>query len=219
MRPRLGGWGSTVVLAGRVGARACVACACACIWTIAAAAPAAHAQAPVPVSAMRGQNATPHPVPPPPEARAAALARLHHAAMREVQLGEVGAVGGDAPSVRRYGADLAARFRAFDRRVLAFAQARGLAQDELAALFAGENLDALRREAEDMSRLGAARGAAFDRAFWLAVAQEQSAAADMIAAAATPSAPTDPALRDQVLALAPELDAASRAALVAAAAP
>jgi hypothetical protein len=172
------------------------------------------AQAPVPSSAMRGQNATP--VSAPSNAGASqevALSRLHHAAQREMRLGDLGQIDGAMPQVQRYGADLTARFRAYDQRVLALATERGISEARLSAAFAGENVDALRRETEDLGRLEAQRGAAFERAYWAAVVQEQSAAADM-AATVTAKAP-DPSVRRLVADLAGELDRASRVALAA----
>jgi hypothetical protein len=182
---------------------------------LALAAVTARAQAPVPESALRGQNATPQAPPPlPAVAREIAFARLHHAALREVQLGDLGALRGDRPDVRAYGATLAAQFRAFDDRVLAAGARKRLSEATLTSVYAGENVDALRREADDLSRLGATTGAEFDRAFLAAVAQEQSAAADILATlAARPSAP---AIQELTAAMAAELERASVAALAVA---
>jgi hypothetical protein len=174
----------------------------------------ARGQSPVPRSVMEGQVATPKPPPPPPEVQARnQLAQLHHAARREVDLGELAIIHGATPEVKQYGGDLAARFRAFDRRVAVAAAARGVDEDALVALMANADVVGLRREADNMARLGAASGADFDRAFWLAVADEQSADADLTAAMSTAA---DPMVRELAVALAPELEHASRAALGAA---
>jgi hypothetical protein len=166
----------------------------------------------VPASALRGQNPTPKPEPPlPVERREAELSRLHHAARREVQLGELAAAGGGNPQVRSYGSRLADRFRAFDARVIALGEQRGVPEATLTQTFAGENTDSLRREADDLTRLSGLRGADFDRGFWVALAQEQSATADLAATLAAGA--NDPAVRGLAAALAPELDAASREAV------
>jgi hypothetical protein len=163
---------------------------------------------------MEGQVSTPKPPPPPPEVQARAdLARLHHAARREVDLGELAIIHGATPAVKQYGGGLAGRFRVFDQRVVDAARARGVDEDALVALLANADVVELRREADNMARLGAASGADFDRAFWLAVADEQSADADT---AAEMSAASDPAVRELGAALAPELEHASRDALAAA---
>jgi hypothetical protein len=176
---------------------------------------AVEAQAPVPESALRGQNPTPKPPPLPPAVqREAELSRLHHAAQREVELGDLAASGGASADLRSYGSGLASRFRAFDRRVVALGERRGVAASALTQTYAGENTDSLRREADDLARLGAVHGADFDRAFWVALAQEQSAAADLAATSSTSA--NDGAVRALAAELAMELDAASREAVAAA---
>ena len=59
----------------------------------------------------------------------ALLSRLHHAAEREIQLGELAEVGGAHRDTRSYGAELTADFRAFDQRVIAFAAQSGDRRD------------------------------------------------------------------------------------------
>jgi Domain of unknown function (DUF4142) len=176
---------------------------------------AARAQAPVPESAMQGQNATPADERARPSLDVEpTLARMHHASQREIELGDLASTSGATAPVRNYGRDLGRQFRAFDQRVVAFAEARGISEDRLNAVFAGENVTLLRRESEDMVRLGLLRGEAFDRELWVAVVEEQSAAADMVGMLGTVG--PNPPVRDLVQSMAPELDHASRTALVAA---
>jgi hypothetical protein len=140
------------------------------------------------------------------------LSRMHHAADREAQLGDLAHVNASLPETRRYGIELAADFRAFDQRVVAFAARNGIDEDRLAKAYAGENVVALRREAEELSRLGGEKGERFDRRFWVTVAHEQSAASDMLTAAAA----VEPELLGLVADMSRLLDRFSRKALKAA---
>jgi hypothetical protein len=112
------------------------------------------------------------------------LSRLHHAAAREMLLGDLAENRAGHPETRRYGAELSSEFRAYDQRVMGFAAGVGIDSSRLARVYAGENVAALRRESEDLSRLGSTTGEEFDRGFWAAVAQEQSAATDLLPAVA-----------------------------------
>jgi hypothetical protein len=114
----------------------------------------------------------------------ALLSRLHHAALREVQLGELAEAGGASPSSRRYGAELAADFRELDQRIVANAASAGIDETRLSAVEAGENVVALKKEADDLGRLANERGGPFDRDFWVAVAEAQSADQDMLSTTA-----------------------------------
>jgi hypothetical protein len=145
----------------------------------------------------------------------ALLSRLHHAAVREVQLGDLAEAGGSSPASRRYGAQLAADFRALDQRIVATAASAGVAEAQLSAVQAGENVVALRRQSDDFARLANERGASFDRDFWVAVAQAQSADSDML----TTTAAREPALLGLVTDMSQLYDTASRRALVAASTP
>jgi len=108
------------------------------------------------------------------------LSRLHHAAAREMLLGDLAETRATNPETRRYGAELSSEFRAYDQRVVGFAARVGIDGSRLARVYAGENVAALRREADDLARFANATGDTFDRGFWVAVAQEQSAATDML---------------------------------------
>jgi len=110
----------------------------------------------------------------------ALLSRLHHAAAREMLLGDLAEARATHPETRRYGAELSAAFRAYDQRVVGFAASVGIDGSRLTRVYAGENVAALRRESDDLTRFANASGDAFDRGFWVAVAQEQSAATDML---------------------------------------
>ena len=122
----------------------------------------------------------------------AVLSRLHHAAQREVQLGDLAEAGGAHPETRRYGAQLAADFRTFQQRVLVAAAQYGITPEQLDETLRGENVPALERESDDLSRLANERGDRFDRDYWVAVSEEQSAAGDMLVSLASlPGAPTE----------------------------
>jgi hypothetical protein len=112
------------------------------------------------------------------------LSRLHHAAAREMVLGDLAESKATHPETRRYGAELASEFRAYDQRLISFAAGVGIDSSRLAKTYAGENVAAMRREADDLARFANARGDEFDRGFWVAVAQEQSASTDMLPAIA-----------------------------------
>ena len=140
------------------------------------------------------------------------LSRMHHAAEREVQLGDVAHINASLPETRRYGVELAADFRAFDQRLIAFAARNGIDEDRLAKIYAGENLVALRREADDLAKLGGEKGERFDRRFWVTIAHEQSAASDMLSSAAT----AEPELLGLIADMSRLLDRFSRKALKAA---
>ena len=110
----------------------------------------------------------------------AILSRLHHAAEREMQLGELAESGGSSPASRRYGAELTGDFRELDQRIVATAASVGVDDAKLSAVAAGENVVALKKEADDFGRLANERGASFDRDFWVTVAEAQSAESDML---------------------------------------
>jgi hypothetical protein len=174
------------------------------------------AQAPVPATALRGQNATPEKAPlPPAQERAVELAQLHHAARREVDLGDLARLRGATPEMRRYGAELATRFQSLDDTVMAVASDRGLSEGALNALLVRENVPALRRGAVDLELLAAQHGPAFDRGYWAALVDEQSATADMVARMGAEKK-MDPDLNDLLAALGVALDQSSRDALSAA---
>ncbi len=142
----------------------------------------------------------------------ALLSRLHHAAQREVQLGELAEAGGASPSSRRFGAELAADFRELDQRIVASAAAAGIDETRLSAVSAGENVVALKKEADDLGRLANERGGSFDRDFWVTVAQSQSADQDMLSTTAA----REPALLGLVSDMSKLYDRSSRRALAAA---
>jgi hypothetical protein len=142
----------------------------------------------------------------------ALLSRLHHAAQREVQLGDLAEAGGTSAATRRYGAQLSADFRAFDEKIVATAASVGIDQARLSAVHAGENVVALRKDSDNFARLANERGAPFDRDFWVTVAQAQSAESDML----TTTAAREPALLGLVSEMSQLYDQSSRRALVAA---
>src|SRR5262245_51941580 len=141
------------------------------------------------------------------------LSRLHHVAAREAQLGRLAELSAYRPETRAYGRRLVADFTALDERVSAMAAQVGVDPAMLGPTYAGENTAALSREAEDLTRLGAARGDELDRQFWVVVAQDQLAAADML----LPVAGADPRLDPLVAEVSRQLAASSRAALLASA--
>lgn len=145
-------------------------------------------------------------------APAALLSRMHHAAQREVQLGELAEAGGAAAPTRRYGAQLTADFRELDQRVVAAAASVGIDAARLSAVEAGENVVALKKEADDFGRLANERGAPFDCDFWVTVAEGQAATQDMLAATAT----REPALLGLVADMSQLYERSSKRALAAA---
>jgi hypothetical protein len=143
----------------------------------------------------------------------AVLARLHHAAQREVQLGELAEAGGSAAGSRRYGAELATDFRALDQRIVSTAASAGIDAARLSTVEAGENVVALKKESDDLSRLANVRGGSFDRDFWVTVAEAQSADQDMLAATVV----REPTLLGLVSDMSKLYDRSSKRALAAAA--
>lgn len=142
----------------------------------------------------------------------ALLSRLHHAAEREVQLGELAEAGGWSAASRRYGAELSADFRELDQRIVATAASAGISDARLSAVEAGENVIALKKESDDLGRLANERGAPFDRDFWVTVAEAQSAESDMLSSTVA----REPALLGLVSEMSQLYDRSSRRALVAA---
>jgi Domain of unknown function (DUF4142) len=149
--------------------------------------------------------------PAPTSATVVRLSRMHHTAAREAELGRLAQLSASRAETRAYGARLAAEFQALDERISALAEGLGIDGVSLARVHAGENTAALAREKVDLERLTAERGDDFDRQFWVVVAQDQLAAADMVAAART-----DPQLEPIVVDFGQQLEAASEQALVAA---
>jgi hypothetical protein len=142
----------------------------------------------------------------------AVLSRMHHAAEREVQLGELAEAGGATAPTRRYGAELSADFRELDQRIVATAASQGIDSSHLSAVAAGENVVALKKEADDFGRLANERGAPFDRDFWVTVAEGQAASQDMLTATVT----REPALVGLVADMSKLYDRSSKRALAAA---
>jgi hypothetical protein len=146
-------------------------------------------------------------------ARAAALlGRMHRAAEREVQLGEAAEAGAASAKVRVYGAELKSQFGSFDERLKAFAAANRIPEAELDRLAPGENVVAMQRQVDSLTRLANTTGASFDREFWVAVATEQAATSDAL----TATLDQEPALAGLVSDFSALLDRSSRRASVAA---
>jgi hypothetical protein len=143
---------------------------------------------------------------------AALLGRLHRAAERQTQLGDLGESAATRPETRVYGAELKSQFGALDDRVRAFAAANGITQGELDRVAPGENVVAMRRHVDDLAQLANAHGETFDRDFWVAVATEQAATSDLLAA----TLEQEPALAGVVSDFSALLDKTSRRASVAA---
>jgi Spy/CpxP family protein refolding chaperone len=142
----------------------------------------------------------------------ALMSRLHHAAEREVQLGELAEAGGSSAASQRYGAELTADFRELDQRIVATAASVGIDDARLSAVEAGENVVALKKETDDLGRLANERGAPFDRDFWVTVAEAQSAESDML----TVTAVREPALLGIVTEMSKLYERSSKRALAAA---
>lgn len=142
----------------------------------------------------------------------ALMSRLHHAAEREVELGELAEAGGSSAASRRYGAELTADFRELDQRIVATAASVGVDEARLSAVVAGENVVALKKETDDSGRLANERGAPFDCDFWVTVAEAQSAESDMLTATAV----REPALMGIATEMSKLYDCSSKRALAAA---
>lgn len=140
------------------------------------------------------------------------LSRLHHVAERQVHLGRLATVAANRPETRSYGARLSADFQALDERISVTALDLGIDPARLGPMYAGENTAALRRESEDLTRLSSETGDAFDRRFWVIVAQDQMAASDML----LPVVGADPRLEPLVADVGRQLENSSRQALAAA---
>jgi hypothetical protein len=151
--------------------------------------------------------------PAPSSATVMRLSRLHHLAARQVQLGRLAQLSAHRSETRAYGGRLVNDFQALGRRISAAAAELGIDPAMLEATYAGENTAALAREAEDLTRLGAASGDDLDRQFWMVLAQDQLAATDLL----LPIAGADPRLEPLVADLGRQLDTSSRGALLAAA--
>ena len=134
-------------------------------------------------------------------ARLLRLSKLQHAAEREVQLALLAETGATRPETRRYAADLGADFRRLSERIGKVAETMQINDERLRRLFAGENTASLRREADDLDRLGKQRGEAFDRQFWIIVTHEQMAASDMLGGMAGDDPRIDPLVADMALVL------------------
>lgn len=145
---------------------------------------------------------------------AALLGRLHRAAVHEVQLGELGQQAANTAQARSYGADLTADFRSVDQRILTLAAGLGIPQARLQT-GPGDNVAAMRQDSASFSRLANEHGPAFDRDFWVTVADAQARESDLLAATAT----REPALTDLVTEMSRLYDRSSRRALEAATAP
>jgi hypothetical protein len=116
----------------------------------------------------------------PPARVVATLSRLHHVAKRELELGLLAQIAAVRPETRAFAAELETSFRALDRRVVALAETFGIAENRLRLAYAVDNADTLRRQAVALDRLSVARGADFDRQFWVTIAQVHLTASDLL---------------------------------------
>ncbi len=132
-----------------------------------------------------------------------------------MELGELAEAGGSSAASRRYGAELTADFRELDQRIVATAASVGIDSTRLSAVEAGENVVALKKEADDLGRLANERGAPFDRDFWVTVAEAQSAESDML----TATAAREPELLGLVTEMSKLYERSSKRALAAASGP
>ncbi len=95
---------------------------------------------------------------------------------------------------------------------MATAASVGIDASRLSAVAAGENVVALKKEADDFGRLANERGGSFDRDFWVTVAEGQAASQDMLAATVT----REPALIGLVADMSELYERSSKRALAAA---
>jgi len=139
------------------------------------------------------------------------LARLHRAAMHQVQLGQLAQTNGATPEVREYGAQLASDFGTVDQRITALASGLGVEQSKL-QVSRNENVPALKQDADNFGRLATQHGQTFDRDFLVTVADAQARESDLLVTAAA----HEPALTDLTLQMSRAYDRSSRQALEAA---
>ena len=144
------------------------------------------------------------------------LSRLHHVAKREIELGMLAQVAAVRPATMAFATELETSFRALDARVVALAGTFGIAESRLRLAYAGDNTDALRRQAEALDRLSVVQGEDFDRQFWVSTAQVHQAASDVLAPAFG-AAGADRRVDALVVAMVLLIDQSSRKAVAAAA--
>jgi hypothetical protein len=144
------------------------------------------------------------------------LSRLHHVAKREMELGMLAQVAAVRPETMAFAAELEASFRALDRRVVALAETFGIAENRLRLAYAGDNTEALHRQAQALDRLSVARGQDFDRQFWVTIDQVHLAASEILAPAFGATG-ADRRLDALVVAMVLLIDQSSRNAVAAAA--
>ena len=144
------------------------------------------------------------------------LSRLHHVAKREIELGMLAQVAAVRPATMAFATELETSFRALDKRVVALAGTFGIAESRLRLTYAGDNTDALRRQARALDRLSVVQGEDFDRQFWVSAAQVHLAASDVLAPAFG-AAGTDRRIDALVVAMVLLIDQSSRKAVAAAA--
>ena len=140
---------------------------------------------------------------PPPTAAAQAravvpLSILHHVAQRELSLGLLAQVAAVRPQTMRFAADLETDFRLLDRRILAVAEALGIGENRLQQAYDDQHTAVVDGEAEELRRLSMLRGEEFDRQFWVTVARDHLAAADLLASAAGTVSSLDPLVDETV---------------------
>ena len=126
------------------------------------------------------------------------LSRLHHVAQREIALGLLAQVAASRAQTMRFATDLETDFRVLDRHILAIAEALGSDDSRLRQAYAADDPAALNGQQEDLDRLSMARGAEFDRQFWVTVARDQSAASALLASASGTVRSLDPLIAETV---------------------
>lgn len=126
------------------------------------------------------------------------LSILHHVAQREMDLGLLAQVAAVRPETMRFATEVETDFRAFDRRILTIAEARGIGENRLRQAYADQNTDELARQADNLDRLSMLRGEDFDRQFWVTVDRDQLAASDLLASASGTVPSLDPLVADAV---------------------
>jgi predicted outer membrane protein len=139
------------------------------------------------------------------------LGRLHRAATHEAQLGDLAQANGNTVEVRVYGAHLASDFRAVDQRITTLASGLGVDQSKL-QVSRDENVQLLKQDADNFSRLASQRGPSFDRDFLVTVADAQGRESDLLITAAA----REPALADLATEMSHLYERSSRRALEAA---
>lgn len=132
--------------------------------------------------ADRAATTTDAPPPPMPVAiteDARVVAKLHHINTHEIAAGKLAQDRGQAKQVRDFGAQMVREHQTADKKLLAYADKRGIDANAMPA--AGSNDEA--KDTEKLDRLATLSGADFDRAYVAAMVEGHRKAMDLVSTA------------------------------------